>query len=116
MVRRAHAMPAEESDVSFAEFGVSIRPLPQMTKFQNRLTTRIQWHAGRGSNPRPSGSKTDPSASDDGYLRPVRRRQRQGAALGCTEYGSRLYPALALRGWSSGNPYPLWPKSVDMPK
>ncbi len=51
------------------------------------------WRAGRDSNPRPSGSKYELAPRSDAGLRLLPCEGMQGAAPGCTRYGSRLYPA-----------------------
>ncbi len=71
----AHAMPQQETDLSFAEFGstdlnggveTDANPIP--SRYQDDVTLRKasrntldldeeSWHAGRDSNPRPPGSK-----------------------------------------------------------
>jgi hypothetical protein len=59
----AHAMREEEIDLSFAEFDGPGRPLWMKMKSRKPLSMRKQWHAGRDSNPRPSGSKPDALSS-----------------------------------------------------
>ena len=75
----AHLMPEEEIDLSFADFGIDAvekrlavgarkRPYTAPASDANFLDsdnpcTRNQWHAGRDSNPRPSGSKPDALSS-----------------------------------------------------
>ena len=49
------------------------------------------------SNPRPSGSKPDPGASNDAYLRSRPCEQRQVAAQSGNGDGSRLYAAPPVR-------------------
>jgi len=59
----AHALREEETDLSFADFGCPVRPNSRNSNAMIRLSTRNQWHAGRDSNPRPSGSKPDALSS-----------------------------------------------------
>ncbi len=91
---------------------------------QDCVSRRNQWRAGRGSKRSlrvnllasfarsPSGSKTERSARNSAYLQLQPCRERQGAAQGCTQSGSRLYPAptcSGVRGPPSGAGAPLHP-------
>ena len=44
----------------------------------------VEWHAGRDSNPRPSGSKTEGGARSNAYLQLQPCKRLQQAALDCT--------------------------------
>jgi hypothetical protein len=50
---------------------------PGSTSERDSATLRNGWHARRDSNPRPSGSKTDPNARSDAGLRRRRGRSRR---------------------------------------
>jgi hypothetical protein len=58
--------------------------------------TRKPWHAGRDSNPRPSGSKSDPTLSENGDLarRPCRERHRAASLTALGRWAALCGPLL----------------------
>ncbi len=76
--------------------------------FDDRATPRscgVIWRAGRDSNPRPSGSKTDPDARSDAHLRRPLCRKRQGAAQGGNGTGSIRLRREAPGPWAHPRPH-----------
>jgi len=64
----AHAMPEDDTDLSFLDLDVTKRHRLSRSARSKPLSMRNQWYAGRDSNPRPSGSKLDETLNDSAYL------------------------------------------------